>query len=316
VAPDIIVTAGHCLLSTAGCISTRFVFGFAIEQEGVVPQYVSESEVYSCTKVIHAKQNDTDFSVVQLSRSVIGHTPLNIRRSGHISVGTPLFVIGHPAGLPTKIAGGASVRSNFRDGYFVANLDTYGGNSGSAVFNAEDGKVEGILVRGETDFTNENGCSMSNVCTNNGCRGEDVTYITEVLPYLSDDSTPVQRQVDFISEGEIVSIPDANAGGIESRIEVPDSPRGRQVNISIDVTHSWRGDLLIKLIDPTGTSYVLHNRSGSSRDNVIGTYGTDLDAHQDLSSLSQAGSGTWTLRVSDHAYWDRGTLNSWGIHFR
>ncbi|MEK7233144.1 MAG: S46 family peptidase [Elusimicrobiota bacterium] len=35
-------------------------------------------------------------------------------------------------------------------GFFVANLDTYGGNSGSAVFNVETNLVEGILLRSES----------------------------------------------------------------------------------------------------------------------------------------------------------------------
>lgn len=49
-----------------------------------------------------------------------------------------------PAGLPQKIAGGAKVRS-IQTGFFVANLETDGGNSGSAVFNLSNGVIEGIL---------------------------------------------------------------------------------------------------------------------------------------------------------------------------
>jgi hypothetical protein len=63
--------------------------------------------------------------------------------------------------------------------FFVANLDTYGGNSGSPVFNSETHKVEGILVRGETDFTTIGACTVSMRCPNTGCRGEDCTRITE-----------------------------------------------------------------------------------------------------------------------------------------
>lgn len=66
----------------------------------------------------------------------------------------------------------------------MANLDTYGGNSGSAVFNDRTGEVEGILVRGEVDYTYKGNCMVSNVCTDSGCRGEDVTYISEVLQFL------------------------------------------------------------------------------------------------------------------------------------
>ncbi len=82
-----------------------------------------------------------------------------------------------------KIAGGAKIRS-VRDQYFIANLDTYGGNSGSAVFNSSTGEVEGILVRGEVDYIFDNGCRRSKKCTNDGCRGEDVTRIKQTFSYL------------------------------------------------------------------------------------------------------------------------------------
>ena len=67
----------------------------------------------------------------RLSRACHGALP--IRREGAPSVGTPLVVSGHPAGIPLKIAGGATVRSSQHPEYFDANLDTYGGNSGSPV---------------------------------------------------------------------------------------------------------------------------------------------------------------------------------------
>ena len=61
--------------------------------------------------------------------------------------------------------------------YFVSNLDTYGGNSGSAVFNSATNEVVGILVRGDADFFSQNGCAVSNRCFASGCRGEDVTRV-------------------------------------------------------------------------------------------------------------------------------------------
>ncbi|MFN8369647.1 MAG: S46 family peptidase [Bacteriovoracaceae bacterium] len=90
-------------------------------------------------------------------------------------------------GLPTKISDGANVRTNNNPKYFVANLDTYGGNSGSAVFNTKTGEVEGILVRGENDYVYDSaqGCRVSNKCTNAGCRGEDVTRITNIKELMS-----------------------------------------------------------------------------------------------------------------------------------
>ena len=121
--------------------------------------------------------------MVRLKRKVVGRTPLRVKRDSKAKSGDEIVVIGHPSGLPTKVAGGASVR-NDAGTYFVANLDTYGGNSGSAVFDSASGEVAGILVRGETDFRRVGSCLQSNVCTDSGCRGEDVTHIGRALDFI------------------------------------------------------------------------------------------------------------------------------------
>jgi len=184
VAPDTIVTAGHCVSSQQACENTKFVFGFEINSLGQKATMVSTSDVYSCKTLIHsvASSFGEDFAVIKLTRNVSNHQPLSLSPQT-AEPGAGLTVIGHPSGLPVKVAGGAEVRS-VRDEYLIANLDTYGGNSGSAVFNTATGAVEGILVRGAQDYVYENGCRRSNVCTNDGCRGEDVTLIERVKPYL------------------------------------------------------------------------------------------------------------------------------------
>ncbi|OGR44824.1 MAG: hypothetical protein A2X35_05890 [Elusimicrobia bacterium GWA2_61_42] len=182
VAPDIIMTAGHCVKTEEACKDTRFVFGFGVRAAGSMPKSVPASEVYGCAELIGREQVGTgaDWALIRLDRKVSNHSVLKVNHAGTIKNGDALVVIGHPAGLPVKIAGGATVRDASPAGYFVANLDTYGGNSGSAVFNAKTGEVEGILVRGENDYVYKGDCRVSNVCPSEGCRGEDVTKITAV----------------------------------------------------------------------------------------------------------------------------------------
>ena len=69
--------------------------------------------------------------------------------------------------------------------FFNANLDTYGGNSGSAVFNASTGEVEGILVRGATDYVRNGSCQVSNRIGNNSGSGESVTKITNIKELMN-----------------------------------------------------------------------------------------------------------------------------------
>lgn len=194
VAPDVIMTAGHCVTSVDACRGTSFVFGYAYKTAAHDPSTVPAADVYGCAALLGREQAGADWALIKLDRPVTGHVPLTLSPSP-VAKGDPLFVIGHPAGLPTKIAGGANVRETqpkLRDdegnetpveGFFVANLDTYGGNSGSAVFDARTGQVAGILVRGEQDYEFKQDasgelCRVSKVCASDACRGEDVTKLS------------------------------------------------------------------------------------------------------------------------------------------
>lgn len=182
VGKDLILTAGHCIRGRSDCRNTSFVFGFGLKAEAQNPRFAEEDDVYRCKEVIHSEVtgNGSDWAVVRVDREVVGRKILEVERSTKASSGDPLVVIGHPSGLPTKVAAGSNVRRD-KGTYFVANLDTYGGNSGSAVFNSETKKVVGILVRGETDFVRRGSCTVSNVCRDSGCRGEDVTHVSQAL---------------------------------------------------------------------------------------------------------------------------------------
>lgn len=179
VAPDILVTAGHCVDSQMDCENNVWVFDYL---DGV--DTIPENNVYKCKEIVSQKLDGVDdFGVIRLDRIVAGRTPLKLRHEGDVAVGDKMVVIGHPSGLPLKIDDNGPVRDPMvNDHYFVAELDTYGGNSGSPVFNQTTLEVEGILVRGERDYvwSPAQSCSVSNVCTPGTCRGEDVQKITKV----------------------------------------------------------------------------------------------------------------------------------------
>ena len=186
---NLILSAGHCIQNMAECQDTSFVFDYAVNKKGEYPKAVAESNVYRCKNVIHSQVvgSGADFSIVEIDRDVVGRTPLKLakgRLQNEITNGTKLVMIGHPAGLPTKVDDGGKVRNAAHDGFFVATTDSYGGNSGSAVLNFNSGEIEGVLVRGETDYLYQNGCYVSNVCAEDGCSGEDSTKISSVIPFM------------------------------------------------------------------------------------------------------------------------------------
>jgi len=205
---DKLVTAGHCIKTQSDCDGSVWVFDFKVEYSDQSKVVVDKSSVYKCKKIISQSLDSStqnDYAFIELEKVVTDRKPLKLRKSGKAQVGDKLVVIGHPTGLPTKIADGASVRK-VNDIYFTANLDTYGGNSGSAVFNATTGLIEGILVRGDTDYVYDSsqGCQVSNVIGNSVGRGEDVTLIGNIkeLMALDIDYGDEPTQDDTVSDDD------------------------------------------------------------------------------------------------------------------
>jgi V8-like Glu-specific endopeptidase len=183
VAPDLLVTAGHCIKRKSDCQKYQWVFDYVDNSNGQRIITIPTSSVYSCKKILSRSQSrrtQNDFALIRLDRKVTDRSPLKVRTSGKVANNTPLTVIGHPTGLPTKIASGANIRANNNKYFFIANLDTFGGNSGSVVLDSVTRLVEGILVRGERDYVSQGGCQIPNHCDMNSCRGEDVTRITNI----------------------------------------------------------------------------------------------------------------------------------------
>lgn len=209
VGPDTIVTAGHCYKSMGTpeqvCKNFAWVFDMGIKTAGANPlRDIPVANVHLCKQVIHAELSpNADFAVIKLDRPVVGRSPLKIRTSGKISDSANLVVIGHPTGLPTKVSPGGRVTKNTEATRFSTTLDTFHGNSGSAVFDAASGVVEGILIQGKTDYipSKENdprSCQVVNTCDDSAqnCKfkhesgdavaaGEVVLRLDQVRPHIT-----------------------------------------------------------------------------------------------------------------------------------
>ncbi|MGQ0841005.1 proprotein convertase P-domain-containing protein, partial [Actinokineospora sp.] len=75
--------------------------------------------------------------------------------------------------------------------------------------------------------------------------------------------------------------------------------------VEVHIRHTYIGDLVVSLIAPDGSAYILHNKAGGSTDNIDRTYTVNL--------ASENRNGTWTLRVQDTATQDVGTLDTWTL---
>ncbi|HET8683926.1 MAG TPA: proprotein convertase P-domain-containing protein, partial [Micromonosporaceae bacterium] len=107
------------------------------------------------------------------------------------------------------------------------------------------------------------------------------------------------------TNGTDVQIPDLST--VESPITIANCARNGSATSTVEVhiVHTYIGDLIVNLVAPDGTLYLLHNRTGGSADNIDATYTVNLSG--------EAANGTWKLRVQDAAAIDVGYINSWTL---
>ena len=192
VGEDVLLSAGHCFLDAGACEATVMVFDYAYHSSDADPTRLQSSSVYYCKEVLERvyEIEGLDFALVRLDRATQGRKPLTLRTRGKVAKGEAVAVIGHPLGLPTKISHGKVRAVRERDDYFVINADLWEGSSGSPVFNASTGIVDGLVARGEEDFIfdRRNDCQITKVCAVDDCEGEQVIRATKfadyVMPYL------------------------------------------------------------------------------------------------------------------------------------
>lgn len=194
---DLVLTAGHCVPEVSGngalppnIAGVRFVFGYLMRRAAADASAVPESNVFSGKEVVGGEDGDSsdvnrhDWALVRLDRPVPSSVaePVTNWENASVSKGERVFVMGFPAGLPLKYAPNARVRDASNAAWFIANLDTFGGNSGSGVYDQASKRLIGILVEGEVDYVPDRarGCYLVNLCPDNGCSGETVSRISQV----------------------------------------------------------------------------------------------------------------------------------------
>jgi subtilisin-like proprotein convertase family protein len=134
----------------------------------------------------------------------------------------------------------------------------------------------------------------------------------------------------FASTDTPIAIPDNNGVGAISTINVPDDKIVQDVNVTVNITHTYDGDIALTLIPPIGNAVTLSANRGGSNDNYINTVFDDQAATPIASGtapftgsfrpdgvLSSANGihsiGAWKLKVVDSAGQDVGTINNWSL---
>jgi V8-like Glu-specific endopeptidase len=204
---DLFLTAGHCFDQTGGgwirpldnvtgtTISSAEIatnmhvnFNYQVDPSGVL----RTEQSFPITQLVEYRLGGLDFAIVRLGGnpgSIWGTTPVGTTDA---AVGDMLCIIGHPAGWPKRIEAGpcTSLSGNF---ILYNDIDTLGGNSGSGILRANDGRIVGVHTNG--------GCNAAGTGSNLGVR---ITSVIAASPTLQSLPAPGRKPLlDTIPSSDI-----------------------------------------------------------------------------------------------------------------
>lgn len=106
------------------------------------------------------------------------------------------------------------------------------------------------------------------------------------------------------------AIPDNNPTGISRTVTNSTAGKLEEIQVTLNVTHPFRGDLQAFITNPSGsyTSRLFHT-SGDSGDNINWSFTTNAFWGEDAAGL-------WTIRIADVASVDEGIWNSFDVTWR
>lgn len=193
---DLFLTAGHCFDQTGGGWSRPRVngtsniipsteiatnmhvnFNFQVDPNGNLRQEVS----FPITALVEYRLGNLDFAIVRLGGNPGAQFGTTGVSATDAVVGDVLCIIGHPAGLPKRVEAGPALAPQGNQIRYD-DIDTLGGNSGSGVLRASDGRVVGVHTNG--------GCGPTSPDGSNANSGMRIAALIAASPTLQNLTRP------------------------------------------------------------------------------------------------------------------------------
>lgn len=222
--------------------------------------------------------------------------------------------------------------------------------------NPEGGVYSGLGVTDDgngTTFTFDPSVAGEGIVTisyqvDDFCTGDPTTITDEILVTNNPPEITCMGSGSIQMDGSKsttpnIAIPDGNSNGVTVTMNVTEDVLITDLDVDLDISHTWVGDLIVSIKSPSGTTAVLVDRPGRTYSGY-GCSGDDIDATLDDEAATyienecastvptiegtfkpnnplsvfngESTMGVWELRVSDVANSYSGTLNSWGIHYQ
>jgi S1-C subfamily serine protease len=151
---NLIMTAGH-FCATAEIGMAMGVLGSGVHYSYMDDQNIEESSDLIIVNYVMDEVNNQDICI--LKKKNHGIKPVEFAKLSSIDIGDKLTIVGAPLGVfPTKTEGHVTLLDggetlSYLKNYLVTSVPSYGGNSGSPIFD-EEGKVVGMLVAGHPAY--------------------------------------------------------------------------------------------------------------------------------------------------------------------
>jgi V8-like Glu-specific endopeptidase len=190
---NLFLTAGHCFDQTGGgwqrphingtndiipsseiATNMHINFNYQVDANGVLQM----EQEFAIVELLEYRLGGLDYAIVRLAGSPSQNFGTGAVAREDAQVGDMLCIIGHPAGVPKRIEAGP-LTSLSGNQVRYNDIDTLGGNSGSALWHSPSGKIVGVHTNG--------GCTASGTGSNSGVR---IAKIVEVSPLLQNLTTP------------------------------------------------------------------------------------------------------------------------------
>ncbi|SDF18249.1 HYR domain-containing protein [Ulvibacter litoralis] len=284
-------------------------------------------------------------------------TPLNLALGINVAAGdTVAFYITATDGSTLAYTGATGTTGTGNLWASDANLEFYegagkgypfGSTFAPRVFNGNIQYEAGPQVFSGTFDCSNIGSNVINV-THTDAQGNSTSCSSTVT--ITDNTAPdivcigqPATVTDSTTDAPALAIPDSDAAGVDTIITIADDFSITDLDVDLDITHTWVGDLIVTLTSPAGTSVVLVDRMGVPATSTVGCSSNDIlitiddeatDPIEDecepgppAASGSFVGNGAlsafdgestmgdWVLNVSDNAGGDTGIINSWGLSY-
>lgn len=175
---ETMITAGH--IFDIPFQDLVVLFGFEIiNVDGSYEKVFKYSEIYDISG-IENRSLELDVALFKLNRPA-NRIGLKTPMMNRLKTDAPVYMIGHPSGLPKKVALNAEITNNLNPLFFYTSLDAFQGNSGSPVFDFETHELIGVLVSGNLDYRWNGNCNETTLIQLDQTDGEKVIRIEAIL---------------------------------------------------------------------------------------------------------------------------------------